>query len=156
MAATPWTSLPPHFRRPNGTSEHSTNQKRGAPLDSFLEGPCYVTELNTLFLTNIPYGRVSAVDIATKEWTLGILALPLPIEKIQDGIQTFPPPKDRIETLVSRYRGERLKDPNDLVISSKTGHIYFTDQGMPDLPNPNGRVSDWTRMQCGGIPTGHP
>ncbi|KAL4964865.1 SMP-30/gluconolactonase/LRE family protein [Aspergillus stella-maris] len=167
ITAQPWTSLPAHFRRSNGTSEHSQNQKRGAPLDSFLEGPCYVSELDTLFLTDIPYGRIFTVDCSTKEWTLvveydgepnglawdglrkrlviadfkqGILALHLPVAKTRLGKEPFPLPKDEIKTLVTRYKGERLKGPNDLIISPKTGHIFFTDQGMSDLLNPSGRV----------------
>ncbi|PWY82072.1 hypothetical protein BO70DRAFT_396362 [Aspergillus heteromorphus CBS 117.55] len=32
-------------------SEHSINQKRGNPLDSFLEGPVLVSDLNCLFVT---------------------------------------------------------------------------------------------------------
>ncbi|KAL4800254.1 hypothetical protein BDV19DRAFT_375914 [Aspergillus venezuelensis] len=167
VTAQHWTSLPRQFRRPNGTSEHSQNQKRGSPLDSFLEGPCYVAELSTLFLTDIPYGRIFAVDVETKEWTLvieydgepnglvwdglrkrlviadfkqGILAFPLSVEDGQHVGRGFPLPKDKLETLVARYRGERLKGPNDLVISHKTGYIFFTDQGMSDLINPDGRV----------------
>lgn len=62
------TTLPDRFRRPGGMSEHSINQKRGRPLDSFLEGPLVIGD--DLFVTDIPYGRVFKVVLNSKNWTL--------------------------------------------------------------------------------------
>ncbi|ODM24340.1 hypothetical protein SI65_01952 [Aspergillus cristatus] len=71
IAAERWTSLPAQFRRP-GTSGHSQNQKRGRPLDSFLEGPVYVPTIALLFVTDIPYGRIFSINPVRAEWSLVI------------------------------------------------------------------------------------
>ena len=149
MSATPFTRLPNQFRTV-GSSEHSHNQKRGRLLDSFLEGPCIVA--NTLYLADIPYGRVFAVDLTTREWTLivqydgepnGLVWHPqrrmLVIADFKVGILSLDPETKKLESIMSRFNGERLKGPNDLIISN-TGDIIFTDQGMTGLQDPSGRV----------------
>lgn len=44
-----------------------------------------------------------------------------------------------LTTLLSHYHGERLKGPNDLVVSSD-GLIFFVGQGMTGLHDPTGRL----------------
>lgn len=68
IQAKSWTILPTHFRC-LGVSEHSINQKRGRPLDSFLKEPVYVAELGLLFVTDIAYGRIFCID-SNAQWTL--------------------------------------------------------------------------------------
>ncbi|KAF5008436.1 hypothetical protein FDECE_5268 [Fusarium decemcellulare] len=143
------TALPSSFRT-LGSSEHSKNQKRGRALDSFLEGP--VVRGDTLYLTDIPYGRIFAVDITTKEWTLVIqydgepngLAWheqrqQLIIADFKLGILSLDPPTNKLSTIMDRFNGEHLKGPNDLIVCSD-GSIIFTDQGMTGLQDPTGRV----------------
>ncbi|KAJ5350160.1 calcium-dependent phosphotriesterase [Penicillium brevicompactum] len=146
-----WTSLPAEFRRP-GTSEHSENQKRGRHLDSFLEGPVWIPTLSRLFVTDIPYGRIFSIDPESATWSLlheydgepnGMAWNPhtqtIVIADFKQGILSFDPTTNSLTTLISRYHGERLKGPNDLVVSSD-GTIFFTDQGMTGLHDPTGRV----------------
>ncbi|VUC30559.1 unnamed protein product [Clonostachys rosea] len=149
IGAQEFTSLPSKFRRP-GLSEHSQNQKRGRPLDSFLEGP--LVRGNLLYLTDIPYGRIFSVDLLTKEWSLVIeydgepngLAWheqrqQIVIADFKQGILALDVDTKEISTVMNRFNGERLKGPNDLVIT-RTGSIIFTDQGMSGLQDPTGRV----------------
>ncbi|KAJ4201479.1 hypothetical protein NW767_006567 [Fusarium falciforme] len=143
------TALPSRFRT-LGLSEHSTNQKRGRPLDSFLEGP--LVRGNTLYLTDIPYGRIFAVDLTTKEWKLLIQYDGEPnglawheqrqqvlIADFKQGILALDPDTNTLTTVMNRFNGERLKGPNDLIVA-RDGSIIFTDQGMSGLQDPTGRV----------------
>lgn len=145
-----WTSLPPAFRYP-GLSEHSLNQKRGKELDSFLEGPIWVPELNCLFVTDIPYGRIFQID-SSAQWSLVIqydgepnglawnpITKKILIADFKEGILELDPATNDLKILASRYHGERFKGPNDLVVRSDGG-IFFTDQGMTGLHDPTGRV----------------
>ncbi|KAM5376430.1 hypothetical protein ACJZ2D_005484 [Fusarium nematophilum] len=143
------TTLPSTLRT-IGTSEHSTNQKRGRPLDSFLEGP--VVTRSTLYLADIPYGRIFAVDLSTKEWTIVIQYDGEPnglawheqrqrllIADFKQGILSLDIKTKTLSTVMDRFNGERLKGPNDLVVA-RDGSIIFTDQGMSGLQDPTGRV----------------
>ncbi|KAE8314317.1 hypothetical protein BDV41DRAFT_575876 [Aspergillus transmontanensis] len=92
--------------------------KRGKPLDSFLEGPIYISTLDLLFVADIPYGRIFFI-YPNANWTL-----------VTDR---------ELQITASRYQGKRLKGHKDLVITAD-GVIYFTDQGMAGLQDPTGRV----------------
>lgn len=147
-----FTSLPARFRT-FGSSDHSRNQKRGRPLDSFLEGP--LVRGNTLYLTDIPYGRIFAVDLETREWSLVIQYDGEPNGLAWDeqrrqlviadfklgilGLDAEAPEGQKLSTIMDRFNGERLKGPNDLVVTDD-GTIVFTDQGMSGLQDPTGRV----------------
>lgn len=144
-----FTTLPSIFRN-LGTSDHSKNQKRGKPIDSFLEGPCIVGDI--LYLTDIPYGRIFAVDLNTTEWTFvvqydgepnGLAWHPqkkkLIIADFKQGILALDVESKTISTIMDRFNGERLKGPNDLIVA-RDGSVIFTDQGMSGLQDPTGRV----------------
>ncbi|KAH8591757.1 hypothetical protein B0O99DRAFT_690308 [Bisporella sp. PMI_857] len=144
-----FTALPKPFRQ-LGQSEHSRNQKRGRPLDSFLEGP--LVRNGILYLTDIPYGRIFAVDLVSKNWKLVIqydgepngLAWHEQRQKIliadfKCGILELDPETQQLTTVMDRFNGERLKGPNDLVVTRDMS-IIFTDQGMSGLQDPCGRV----------------
>lgn len=149
LTPTVLTTLPAEFRT-LGTSEHSQNQKRGRPLDSFLEGPVIVD--NVLYLTDIPYGRIFAVDLASKQWTLVVQYdgepngltwhdqwKKLVIADFKQGILSLDLETRQMSTVMARFNGERLKGPNDVIIAPD-GSIIFTDQGMSGLQDPSGRV----------------
>ncbi|KAJ5626435.1 calcium-dependent phosphotriesterase [Penicillium herquei] len=151
ITANEWTSLPSSFRLLSD-SEHSRNQKRGRPLDSFLEGPLFVPPLSSLFVVDIPYGRIFSIDMATAEWSLVVqydgepnglawnaISQKVIIADFKMGILSLDPRDNSIRTIVDRYHGERLKGPNDLIVDAN-GVIYFTDQGMTGLHDPTGRV----------------
>lgn len=122
-------------------------------MDSFLEGP--VVRGRTLYLTDIPYGRIFAVNLLTKEWNLIIQYEGEPnglawSEHHQQlliadfklgilGLNPDAPGEKKVVTLMDRFNGERLKGPNDLVVR-EDGTIIFTDQGMTGLQDPTGRV----------------
>jgi gluconolactonase len=57
----------------------------------------------------------------------------------KQGILSLDPGSGTITPIVSRYRSERLKGPNDLIVA-RNGDIYFTDQGQTGLHDPTGRV----------------
>ncbi|BCS04973.1 SMP-30/gluconolactonase/LRE family protein [Aspergillus luchuensis] len=149
-----WATLPKTLRQtpPSNLTSHSINQKRGRPLDSFLEGPIYIQSLNLLFLTDIPYGRIFTIDPTTAQWSLFLqydgepnglayhhITKKILIADFKNGILELDPVTKNLRTIVSRYHGERLKGPNDLVVDSK-GVVYFTDQGMTGLHDATGRV----------------
>lgn len=152
LIAEPLVTLPTSFRTLSSSSDHSKNQKRGRALDSFLEGP--LVRGNILYLADIPYGRIFAVNLLTKKWTLVIqydgepngLAWSekdkrLLIADFKLGILSLDldAPEKHIEILMDRFNGERLKGPNDLIVCSD-GTIIFSDQGMTGLQDPTGRV----------------
>ncbi|QRD87535.1 hypothetical protein F9C07_2101451 [Aspergillus flavus] len=134
--------------RPLRTFNHSETK----PLDSLLEGPIYVSTLDLLFVTDIPYGRICSID-SNANWTLvteydgepnGLVWNHITknitiIADFKQGILELDPTSRELQIIASRYQGERLKGPNDLVITAD-GVIYFTDQGMTGLQDPTGRV----------------
>jgi len=149
IQATVGPQMPESFRR-TGHSEHSINQKRGKPLDCFIEGPTVVC--GTLYVTDIPYGRIFAVDLGTDTWTLvieydgepnGLAWHPqrqrLLIADFKQGLLELDLETRSISPLMTRFNGERFKGVNDVIVSSK-GDILFTDQGMTGLHDPTGRV----------------
>lgn len=143
------TSLP-NTHRKLIECDHSKNQKRGRLVDSFLEGPLIRGE--TLYLTDIPYGRIFTVNLTTLEWELVVeydgepngLAWHEQRQKIliadfKHGILELDVQTKKLSTVMDRFNGERLKGPNDLVVA-RNGDIFFTDQGMSGLQDPAGRV----------------
>ncbi|OJJ61027.1 hypothetical protein ASPSYDRAFT_56435 [Aspergillus sydowii CBS 593.65] len=137
----------PPYRSPRTFTEPKAREK----LDSFLEGPIWVRDLDCLFVTDIPYGRIFSID-ASKNWSLVIeydgepngLAWNSTTQRImiadfKQGILELDPHTKDLRTLDARYHGERFKGPNDLVVRSD-GSIFFTDQGMTGLHDPTGRV----------------
>lgn len=151
LVANKYTSIPAAFRK-LGTSEHSKNQKRGRLLDSFIEGPINVKETNSLYITDIPYGRIFAIDQTTKDWSLvieydgepnGLAWHPqrkeIIIADFKGGILALDPITKAIKPVMTRFNGERFKGPNDVIVD-RSGAIIFTDQGMTGLQDPTGRV----------------
>ncbi|KAH7150163.1 hypothetical protein B0J13DRAFT_583493 [Dactylonectria estremocensis] len=136
----------------NQMISHTKNQKRGRPLDCFLEGS--VVCGSTLYLTDIPYGRIFAVDIPTKLRSLAIQYDGEPNGLARHGkrqqliiagfkleILSLDPTvvEPKLIPIIDRFNGERLKGPNYLV-TSEDGAILFTDQGMTGLQDPFGKV----------------
>ncbi|KAK6814156.1 hypothetical protein RU639_010141 [Aspergillus parasiticus] len=125
--------------------------KRGKPLDSFLEGPIYVSTLDLLVVADIPYGRIFFID-PNANWTLvteydgepnGLvwnqITKKIIIAGFKQGILELDPISRELQITASRYQCERLKGHKDLVITAD-GVICFTDQGMAGLQDPTGRV----------------
>ena len=140
--------LPPALRRPVAT-EWSRAHKRGAPVDCFLEGPCFDPEGN-LYVVDIPHGRVFCIGPGGG-WTMvaewdgepnGLARHPdgrLFVTDYKLGLLALDPATGFIEPVLTRRNGERFKGVNDLAFA-RNGDLYFTDQGQTGLHDPTGRV----------------
>lgn len=148
IETTVFAEMPAALRRPV-VSEWSRANKRGAPVDSYIEGPCFDTAGN-LFITDIPHGRVFRIA-PDGTWTTaadydgepnGLALHPdgrLFITDYKNGILALDPTSGRIEPVLTRSNSERFKGVNDLVFAGN-GDLFFTDQGQTGLHDPTGRV----------------
>ncbi|OQM76064.1 SMP-30/gluconolactonase/LRE family protein [Manganibacter manganicus] len=135
-------------KRPDGVVAGGRWQD-GSPPHSLIEGPCF-DEAGNLHLVDIPYGRIFKVS-PKGEWTVlveydgepnGLRRLPdgkMLVADYKQGILRLNPETGTLAPVVSRYRSERLKGPNDLIVA-RNGDVYFTDQGQTGLHDPTGRV----------------
>lgn len=143
------TRVPDSFRK-LGLSEHSINQKRGRPLDCFIEGPIIIK--NTLYVTDIPYGRIFSTNLTTEEWKVVIEYDGEPngmawhqqrkrmiIADFKKGLLELDLDTAIISPVMTRFNGESFKGLNDVIVDN-SGDIFFTDQGMSGLQDPSGRV----------------
>lgn len=166
IQAEPFLSVPSHLRDLRET-EHSRNHRSPA-IDCFLEGPVIVplaepstsviasppASKPTLFVVDIPYGRILAIDLATKEWSCVIqydgepngMAWHPTLKKIliadrKRGIMALDPltTPATLTGFLTRFNGEHFRGLNDLIVA-EDGTVYFTDQGMSGLQDPSGRV----------------
>ena len=141
--------MPAELRRPVVTDWSRAN-KRGLPVDCFLEGPCFDRQGN-LHVTDIPHGRVFRISPEGR-WTQvaeydgepnGLAPHPdgarLFVADYKQGILSLDLASGRVEPVLARRNSERFKGPNDLVFA-RNGELYFTDQGQTGLHDPTGRV----------------
>lgn len=144
--------MPAALRRPIVT-EWSRANKRGDPVDCFLEGPCFDAQ-GRLHVTDIPHGRIFRLD-APDQWTLvaeydgepnGLALHPdgrrMFIADYKQGILSLDLATGAVTPVLARRNSERFKGPNDLVFA-RNGDLYFTDQGQTGLQDPTGRVYRW-------------
>lgn len=144
-----FATLPDEFRRSGEGSEWHRYQPAGMPRHSLLEGPSFDTRGN-LWCVDIPWGRIFRVS-PEGQFTLMHTYDGEPnglkihrdgrifIADYKNGIMLFDPVEKTIRPVLERVHLERLKAVNDLVFASN-GDLYFTDQGLSGLHNPNGRV----------------
>lgn len=121
----------------------------GVQPHSMIEGPCFDAAGN-LNLVDIPFGRIFRVSPAG-EWDVVVEydGEPNGMRRLADGnfliadykqgILRLDAVTGALTTVTSRYRSERLKGPNDLIVA-RNGDVYFTDQGQTGLHDPTGRV----------------
>jgi gluconolactonase len=149
IATRVFAEMPAALRRPVAT-EWSRANKRGLPVDCFLEGPCFDLAGN-LHVTDIPHGRIFRISPGGS-WTQlaeydgepnGLALHPdgtrLYIADYKQGILSLDLASGRVEPVLTRRNGERFKGPNDLAFA-RNGDLYFTDQGQTGLHDPTGRV----------------
>jgi len=138
--------LPNTLCRPQRSAWGDAN-RGGAPVDSFLEGPCFDAAGN-LFCTDIPHGRIFRVagthweTIATYEgWPNGLAARgeDLLVADYRHGLLTLDPRTGAMAPVLETVLSEGFKGLNDLVIHPD-GSVLFTDQGQTGLQDPSGRV----------------
>ena len=141
--------LPDSFREGDRRSDWLDVQRRGAPLDSFLEGPSFDRDGN-LYCVDIPFGRVFRVS-PSGEFTLVAEYDGEPnglkihkdgrifIADHKNGIMLLDPDSGTVEPFYDRPVLQRFKGVNDLFFTSR-GDLYFTDQGQTGLQDPTGLV----------------
>lgn len=147
-----FTELPESLRRPNSSSYWATRNKRGVPVDSFIEGPSFDRDGN-LYFVDIPFGRVLRADPAghvtqVAEYDGQPNGLKIHqdgrifIADFQNGIMQLDPATGEVKGALKDCDSEGFKGCNDLHFGPD-GSLYFTDQGQTGLHDPTGRVYRW-------------
>jgi len=155
-----FTTMPDEFRRKGIVSTWADANKRGIPVDSFIEGPAF-DGAGHLYIVDIPFGRIFRIS-PQGEWTRvveydgepnGLKFHPdgrILVADYRNGLLVLDPVAGSITPLLGRRNSESFKGINDIAISS-SGDIYFTDQGQTGLHDPTGRVyrlSTAGRLDC--------
>jgi gluconolactonase len=142
-----FTRVPERFRTPRRTEWADAN-RAGAPVDGFLEGPCF-DAAGRLLVVDIPYGRIFA--ITGDAWTLlaeydgwpnGLKVLPdggLLAADYRRGLMHIDPASGTATPRLRTVMSEGFKGLNDLTLH-RDGSVLFTDQGQTGLQDPTGRV----------------
>jgi gluconolactonase len=139
--------VPDSLRKKGQTAEWLKAQKRGASMDSFLEGPSFDREGN-LYVVDIPYGRIFRVSpsgdfhlVAEYDGEPNGLKFHKDgrafIADHKNGIMVLDPETGHVEPYLDRPRLERFRGVNDLFFAT-SGDLYFTDQGQSGLHDPTG------------------
>jgi gluconolactonase len=121
----------------------------GKDVHSFLEGPCF-DAFGNLWVVDIPFGRIFRIT-PTGEWDLivkydgwpnGLKFHPdgrLIIADYRHGLLALDVDSRRITPFITHHLSQRFQGVNDLTFS-KSGDLYFTDQGQSGLHDPTGSV----------------
>lgn len=158
--ATVFTEIPAAFGR-HEPNEWINIQFHGAPMPTFLEGPCFDAE-GTLWVTDIPWGRLFKIS-PSGEVTLGAEydGQPNGLKFLKDGrgliadhhhgLMLLDPIRGKVEPYITRHLLEPFKGCNDLTVA-QNGDVYFTDMGQTGLHDPTGRLfrlrADNGRLEC--------
>ncbi|WP_413206114.1 SMP-30/gluconolactonase/LRE family protein [Rhodospirillum sp. A1_3_36] len=148
-----FTELPEALRRRNTKSYWAERNRRGAVVDSFLEGPSFDRDGN-LYCVDIPFGRVfrasptgEVVQIAEYDGQPNGLKIHrdgrIFLADFQNGIMLLDPATGAVSPALRDAESEGFKGCNDLHFG-RDGRLYFTDQGQTGLQDPAGRVYRWT------------
>lgn len=141
--------LPDKFRRKDPDNAWAIVNRRGIPVDSFIEGPSFDRDGN-LYIVDIPYGRIFRIS-PTGEFELVAEYDGEPnglkiardgrifVTDYRHGLMTLDPRSGQVSSVLERRWSERFKGVNDLVFA-RSGDIYFTDQGQTGMHDPTGRV----------------
>jgi gluconolactonase len=153
LTAETFSRMPDALRKNGEARAWSAIHRFGAPVDSFLEGPCF-DAAGDLYVVDIPYGRIlriaadGAWSVAAEYdgWPNGLKFYPdgrLLIADNKLGLLGLDVKTGAVSVLLDSRHGERFKGLNDLTISPG-GEVYFTDQGQTGLQDPTGRVYRWS------------
>lgn len=154
-----FTELPSNLRRVGQSSYWAEKNRRGAPADSFLEGPSF-DRAGNLYFVDIPFGRIFRADpsgqitqISEYDGQPNGLKIHrdgrIFIADFQDGIMQLDPETGAVTTALGDADTEGFKGCNDLHFD-RDGVLYFTDQGQTGLQDPSGRVWKWN-METGEL-----
>ncbi|MCP5149592.1 MAG: SMP-30/gluconolactonase/LRE family protein [Ectothiorhodospiraceae bacterium] len=149
VATEVFASVPDDLRRRGQRCEWGESNKRGEPVDCFLEGPSFDREGN-LWLVDIAYGRILKVSpsgdftvVAEYDgWPNGLKIHRdgrIFVTDYRRGIVRVDPVSGEVTTVVGHRNTEGFKGVNDLFFASN-GDLYFTDQGQTGMHDPTGRV----------------
>jgi gluconolactonase len=141
--------LPDRFRRSDPRNAWAMVNRRGNPVDSFIEGPSF-DRAGNLYIVDIPYGRIFRISpvgafdlVAEYDGEPNGLKIAsdgrIVIADYRHGLLQLDPQKGTVSPLLERRWSERFKGVNDLVFAGN-GDIYFTVQGQTGLHDPTGRV----------------
>ncbi|MEJ2803723.1 SMP-30/gluconolactonase/LRE family protein [Comamonadaceae bacterium PP-2] len=148
IAARVHTRLPDAYRTPR-QNEWTRVNAQGRAIHSLLEGPAFDAQ-GHLYVVDVPFGRVFRIDPAG-QWTLvteydgwpnGLKVRAdgsLLITDYKRGLLSVDPASGQVQPLFERYLSEGFKGLNDLYLT-RSGDVYFTDQGQSGLQDPTGRV----------------
>lgn len=141
------TRMPDRLRR-MGRSEWADGNRAGAPVDGFLEGPCFDAS-GRLHVVDIPYGRIFRVEgdawmqVAEYDgWPNGLAVRAdgsLLTADYRIGLVRVDPATGAATPVLRSVMSESFKGLNDLVLH-RDGSVLFTDQGQTGLQDPTGRV----------------
>ena len=140
--------LPEALRIKGRMTPWQQGRQRGE-VDCFLEGPS-VARNGDIYCTDIAHGRILKV---TQDGTFHVVAEydgePNGLKIHRDGrlfvadhrrgILAIDPSSGVVTPILERAFAEGFRGPNDLFFS-KTGDLYFTDQGQSGYQDPSGRV----------------
>lgn len=156
-----FTELPAALRKTGQHSYWADRNRRGAVVDSFIEGPSFDLAGN-LWFVDIPFGRIfrappdgSIEQIAEYDGQPNGLKIDaagrIYIADFRNGIMRLTPDTGEVTTELSDADTEGFKGCNDLHFGPD-GALYFTDQGQTGLQDPSGRVYRWHpdsgRLDC--------
>jgi gluconolactonase len=141
--------LPDKFRRKDPDNAWAIVNRRGVPVDSFIEGPSF-DRAGNLYIVDIPYGRIFRISpVGEFELVAEYDGEPNGLKIARDGrifitdyrhgLMKLDPASGKVSVVLDRRWSERFKGVNDLVFA-QNGDIYFTDQGQTGLHDPTGRV----------------
>ncbi|MBM06965.1 MAG: gluconolactonase [Oceanibulbus sp.] len=144
-----FSRMPDALRRTDSSSDWLEAQLRGRPLPGLLEAPTFDRQGN-LFVVDVAFGRIFKIDrsgtfhlVCEYDGEPNGLALHrdgrMFVADHKNGIMLLDTDSGKIEPFLDRPRLERFKGVNDLTFS-KTGDLYFTDQGQTGLHDPTGAV----------------
>ena len=147
-----FTELPTDHRRTDVPSYWAERNRRGATVDSFLEGPSFDREGN-LWFVDIPFGRIFRADpqgnislmTEYEGWPNGLKIHAdgrIFVADFMNGIMIIDPDTGQVSPALRDCDSEGFKGCNDLHFGHD-GALYFTDQGQTGLQDPAGRVFRW-------------
>ena len=142
--------IPDQYRKSGQlSSERILAGKGSLKTDSYIEGPAFDREGN-LYIVDIAFGLIYQINPQGQvkllvEYDGEPNGLKIHhdgrifVADHKNGVMLLDPESGSIKPYIGRYKTESFKGLNDLVFS-KTGVLYFTDQGQSGLQDPSGRV----------------
>lgn len=155
-----FSTMPDRFRRKGERTAWADANRRGQPVDCFIEGPSFDARGN-LYIVDIPFGRIFRISPGG-DWSLVVEYEGWPnglkidakgrilVADYMHGLMELDAGAGHMRPVLTSRNSESFKGCNDLHIASN-GDIYFTDQGQTGLHDPSGRVFRFSasgRLEC--------